>query len=221
QPGDTVLPPQHIAVSLKWITPDAERVIVECARVSSDPSKPSRPDADLLEYLIRNRHWSPFEMASACVEVLCPRDISRQLIRHRSFSFQEFSQRYSSVDLQQSPGPRSARLQHPTNRQASLSADNQPDLREWWNAAQTEQEARALAFYREALHRGIAKEVARSVLPEGLTQSRLFMSGTIRSWIHFIDVRTSEGTQAEMWVVAQQVRALLSEHMWVTMGVEV
>ena len=198
-----------MTVALKWITPAAEAVIVDCARVSSDPTKATRPDADLLRYLIRNAHWSPFEMASACFEIITTRDIGRQILRHRSFSAQEMSQRYQSVDVLPSADLREARMQHPTNRQASVTCDDDT-LRGWWAEQQTEVCATAIAAYRDALSRGIAKEVARAVLPEGLTTSRMFMAGTIRSWLHFIAVRTEAGAQKEVREIAGAVRDVLA-----------
>lgn len=198
-------------IALKWITPDAERMIVDCARVSSDPAKASRPDADLLRYLLRHKHFSPFEMSSACIEIVTTRDIARQILRHRSFSFQEFSQRYQSIDVLTAVAPREARMNHPTNRQASTDCDDDA-LRGWWLEQQAEVQGTAMVAYREALKRGIAKEVARAVLPEGLTVSRMFMSGTIRSWLHFIEVRTDAGAQSEVQAIARAVSAILTDH---------
>lgn len=201
-----------MSAALKWITPDAQSVIVECARVSSDPSKASQPDERLLAYLIRNRHWSPLEMASACIEIATTRDIARQLLRHRSFSFQEFSQRYQNADVLPPVGLREARLQHPTNRQASLPCEDQA-LADWWVQRQAEMRHEATMAYRAAIERGIAKEVARAVLPEGLTASRLFMAGTIRSWVHFLQVRLDPTAQAEVREVAAAVAGVLRAQM--------
>lgn len=199
-------------VKLKWITPDAQDMIVDCARVSSNPDAAKRPDADLIAYLVRNKHWSPFEMASACLEISTTRDIARQILRHRSFSFQEFSQRYQDVGILGDPVIRECRMQHPTNRQASLETDDQA-LSAEWEEAQSRLYATAITAYREALKAGIAKEVARALLPEGLTPSRMFMSGTIRSWAHFIDVRTDMAAQKEVRDIAHQAKWLLARHL--------
>lgn len=200
-----------MTVALHWITPDAERVIVDCARVSSNPDAAKRPDSDLLRYLIRNAHWSPLEMASACVEIHTTRDIGRQILRHRSLSFQEFSQRYQDVSILPPAQYRECRMQHPTNRQASLACEGDA-LRGWWAEQQAEVWGTAMAAYRDALARGVAKEVARAVLPEGLTASRMFATGTIRSWVHFVAVRDHEAAQSEVQQVAREIRTLLSEH---------
>lgn len=197
---------------LKWITPNAEAMIVDCARVSSDPDAAKRPDTDLLRYLIRHRHWSPLEMASACVEITTTRDIARQLLRHRSFSFQEFSQRYQDAGILGRPIFRPARMQHPTNRQAALACEDDT-LHGWWMEQQHEVHDTAMAAYREARSRGIAKEVARALLPDGLTVSRLFMAGTIRSWIHFIAVRDHDDAQLEIRELAKDIRVLLADQM--------
>lgn len=201
-----------MSAALKWITPDAQAVIVDCARVSSNPDAAKRPDADLLRYLIRNRHWSPLEMASACIEISTTRDIARQLLRHRSFSFQEFSQRYQAVEVLDPVRLRDARMQHPTNRQSSLPCPDQATA-DWWAQRQLEVRHEAAMAYRVALDRGIAKEVARAVLPEGLTASRLFMAGTVRSWVHFLQVRLDPTAQAEVREVAADVARVLRRHM--------
>lgn len=194
-------------VTLKWVTPNVEQMIIDCARVSS--TKPEGSEgAGLLRYCSRNGHWSVFEMASMCLEVTTTRDVARQLLRHRSLSFQEFSQRYAGVHEWVEPRP--ARMQHPTNRQASLPCDD-PELQEWWEEAQREVMDYVGEMYRYALSQGIAKEVARAVLPEGLTPSRLFLTGTIRSWIHFIQVRDADGVQPECRDVARKVRAIFTE----------
>lgn len=172
-----------------------EQLITYCARVSN-PSNQSnhQTSSQLLRYLLKHRHWSPFEMVSLTLELTTTRDIARQVLRHRSFSFQELSQRYTS------PLPticiREARLQHPSNRQASLGTDD-PDLQEWWSREQAAVAILAQGSYQSALSRGIAKEVARSVLPEGLTPSTLYMAGTLRSWIHYLQLRTKPETQKE------------------------
>lgn len=202
-----------MSVTIHWITPDAQSVIVEAARVSSDPNANKKPDADLLRYLIRHKHWSPFEMSNMSVRIETTRDIGRQLLRHRSFHFQEFSQRYSDVSMLGDPVFREARMQHPTNRQASVECKDSVIPEEW-----ADYQADVWGFcrqaYRFALDQGIAKEVARAVLPEGLTPSALYMNGTIRSWIHFCDVRSIEaGAQKEIAEIADGVKALLREHL--------
>ena len=197
------------SVNLVWITPHAEEVIGYCARVSN-PDNQENPDvARLLEYCVRNNHWSVFEMASACVEINAPRDISRQIIRHRSFSFQEFSQRYADVSKLPFSGYREARLQDTKNRQNSLETDNQHLVQSW----EDRQDALLMAIdaqYNWALSNGIAKECARVILPEGLTPSRLYMSGTIRSWLHYLQVRQGNGTQKEHIEIANQVARILA-----------
>lgn len=185
---------------LKWATPNAEQMISDCARVSN-PSNQGKDGTKLIKYLADNKHWSPFEMANICIEVNVTRDIARQLLRHRSFSFQEFSQRYAqATDFQIKP----ARLQDQKNRQNSLENPD-PLLDEWWDRSQ----AGLLEFiqkkYNDALERGIAKEVARVILPEGLTMSRLYVNGTVRSWIHYLQVRLDPSTQKEHRELASDI----------------
>lgn len=197
-------------VTLRWITPDAERQIVEIARVSSDPGKAKAPDAQLLGYLIRNQHWSPFEMASACVGISdVSRAVTRQILRHRSFHFQEFSQRYQDARLAGDLLTTEARLQHPTNRQASVPCADD-DLAGWWQDAQERIATAADDLYRQALERGIAKEVARAILPEGTTPTRMMMSGTIRDWLHYCALRMGNGTQSEHQEIARAIWQILS-----------
>ncbi len=197
------------AVKLVWVTPDADALIVKMARVSNPAGQDSGEGAArLIRYLARNRHWSPFEMVAACVEVTTTRDVSRQICRHRSLSVQEFSQRYQSVDALPEPMQRKARLSHPTNRQASLPAEDEK-LVDWWDREQARVQSTADFVYRRALEKGIAKEVARAVLPEGLTSTRMYVQGTIRSWIHFLQVRIGHGTQPETEQVAMQIRDVL------------
>ena len=173
-------------------------LIAYCARVSNPSNQANtRTTAKLLDYLIKHKHWSPFEMASACIEITTTRDIARQLLRHRSFSFQEFSQRYANIrDLDDNFVIRDARLQDPKNRQNSIENDNN-DLQERWSEMQGDVIACAKAAYNWAIDNGIAKEQARAVLPEGNTVSRVYVNGTIRSWIHYIELRSSNGTQKE------------------------
>lgn len=199
------------AVKLVWVTPDADALIAKIARVSNPANEDSAATAPrLIRYLIRHRHWSPFEMASLCVEIYAPRDVGRQLLRHRSFSFQEFSQRYASVGEMPEAPMREARMQHHTNRQASIPCEF-PGLRAEWKARQEGLRGVAEEAYFWALGAGIAKEVARAVLPEGLTMSRLYMAGTIRSWLHFCDLRRANGTQLETQEVAEGCWRVLRE----------
>ncbi|MBB3997225.1 FAD-dependent thymidylate synthase [Aureimonas pseudogalii] len=188
----------------------AGEFIVFAARVSNPANQANREtDAKLLAYLMRNRHWSPFEMVSATVEVVTTRDIARQLLRHRSFSFQEFSQRYAEVDAE--PVFREARMQDERNRQNSVECENAA-LSEGWIMAQRMAHAEAIRIYQGAIEKGIAKEVARAVLPEGLTPSTLYVSGSFRSWLHYLDVREEAGTQKEHRLLANEIRAALAEH---------
>lgn len=206
-----------MTVSLVWVTPDAEQLIGKCARVSN-PANQDNPDvAGLLRYCIRNAHWSIFEMASACIEINCPRDISRQILRHRSFSFQEFSQRYADVSALPFSGYREARLQDTKNRQNSIETDD-GDLTEWWEERQAMITSIIETTYGLAITKGIAKECARVILPEGLTPSRVYMSGTIRSWLHFLQVRQGNGTQKEHIEIANQIHAVLSKELPLIFG---
>jgi thymidylate synthase (FAD) len=178
-----------------WATHGIDAMVARIARVSNPSNENNDATAaKLLRYLIRNAHWSPFEMASVCMEFRTTRDIARQVIRHRSFVFQEFSQRYAKVpDL---PVFREARMQHPTNRQASIPCAS-PDLEAEWMDRQSAAHHHAREAYRWAIKHGIAKEQARAVLPEGLTPSRLYVSGTLRSWMHYCGLRMGNGTQQE------------------------
>ena len=181
---------------------DAQELIAFCARVSN-PSNQFNNDTSekLIRYLVRHQHWSPLEMVSACMEITTTRDIARQILRHRSFSFQEFSQRYADPTKDLEFVTRSGRLQDPKNRQNSIEhADNLLE-NEWFRAQQRVIYA-AQREYEWAIKNGIAKEQARAVLPEGLIQSRLYMNGTLRSWIHFIELRSANGTQLEHQQVA-------------------
>jgi thymidylate synthase (FAD) len=193
---------------------DAKDLIAFCARVSSPNNQMNMDTADkLLNYLKKHRHWSPFEMANCVVEVESPRDIARQLLRHGSFKFQEFSQRYADVtQLEEAFCLRDLRMQDTKNRQNSLAADDEV-LKDWWESEQKMLLAIVQDTYKRALDRGIAKEVARVILPEGLTMSRLYVNGTIRSWIHYLEVRLEEGvTQLEhvqlARLIAEQVNSV-------------
>ena len=206
-----------MTVSLVWVTPDAEQLIGKCARVSN-PANQDNPDvAGLLRYCIKNAHWSVFEMASACLEINAPRDISRQIIRHRSFSFQEFSQRYADVSALPFSGYREARLQDTKNRQNSISTED-TELANAWEERQANLLTAIEGNYKWAIANGIAKECARVILPEGLTPSRVYMSGTIRSWLHFLQVRQGNGTQKEHVEIANQIHAVLSKELPLVFG---
>ena len=181
---------------------DAQELIAYCARVSNPGNQNNKETSDkLIKYLIKHKHWSPLEMVNACIEIETTRDIARQILRHRSFSFQEFSQRYADPTKDLTYETKDARFQDKTNRQNSIDFDptDEPQrrlnenfrmqqMKIWWEAKKT---------YEWAIENGIAKEQARAVLPEGMTVSRLYMNGTLRSWVHYIDLRSANGTQKE------------------------
>ncbi len=188
---------------------DAQELIAYCARVSNPANQFNTETSDrLIKYLIRHSHWSPLEMVSACMEIVTTRDIARQILRHRSFSFQEFSQRYAdpTVELESAFVLRDARFQDLKNRQNSVEldmADEQQRLLAYeWERAQKRVLYAVQKEYKWAIENGIAKEQARAVLPEGLTVSRMYMNGTLRSWIHFIELRSGNGTQKEHQQIA-------------------
>jgi thymidylate synthase (FAD) len=197
-----------MTVKLIWATPRGEELIAYMARVSN-PTNQDNPETapKLLKYLMKNKHWSPFEMVNVCMEIKCTRDIARQILRHRSFSFQEFSQRYAEA-LDWEYGE--VRLQDEKNRQNSLPTQDR-ELERWWHDQQASLSAQARGVYGAALNQGIAKEVARKVLPEGLTMSTMYMNGTLRSWMHYVDIRCDEATQKEHRVVAEQCLGVLSK----------
>ena len=186
---------------------DAQELIAYCARVSN-PSNQLNTDTSekLIKYLIKHQHWSPLEMVSACIEITTTRDIARQILRHRSFSFQEFSQRYADPTKDLSFVLREARKQDPKNRQNSIALEptiGDAMLQDQWRDKQLELIALAKETYQWAVNKGIAKEQARAVLPEGNTVSKLYMNGTLRSWVHFIQLRSANGTQLEHQLVAK------------------
>ena len=185
---------------------DLQDIVAYCARVSNPSNQiNSETSGKLLNYLIKHKHWSPFEMCSATLEVETTRDIARQFLRHRSFSFQEFSQRYANVrDLGNNFVIRGARLQDTKNRQNSIDTDDK-HLQRAWHAHQQKVIEAAKHAYDWAIEAGIAKEQARAVLPEGNTVSRLYVNGTIRSWIHYIELRSANGTQKEHMDLAIEV----------------
>ena len=187
---------------------NAQELVAYCARVSNPSNQLNTETSEkLIRYLIKHQHWSPLEMVSACVEIETTRDIARQILRHRSFSFQEFSQRYAIADL--GFEFKEARLQDDKNRQNSIEIDN-PGLQMNWETQQDYVIAAAQRSYRWALEKGIAKEQARAVLPEGLTVSRLYMQGTLRSWLHYIELRSGPETQKEHREIAQACAEALS-----------
>jgi len=184
---------------------DVQELVAFCARVSN-PSNQNNKDTSkkLIKYLINNKHWSPLEMVTACVEIETTRDIARQILRHRSFSFQEFSQRYADPTKDLSFVVREARLQDVKNRQNSVETSDS-DLKNEWNKKQNELIELSLSTYKWAIENGIAKEQARSVLPEGNTVSRMYMNGTLRSWVHYIELRSANGTQKEHMEIAKSI----------------
>jgi thymidylate synthase (FAD) len=195
-------------VKLVWATHDQEQLLAYIARVSN-PGNQDNPETapKLLRYLIKNKHWSPFEMVNVCMEIETTRDIARQILRHRSFSFQEFSQRYAVADFFEKS---EARLQDHKNRQNSIITDDK-ELHEFWEELQTQVLIATKQAYQAALNAGIAKEVARKVLPEGLTVSKMYMNGTLRSWLHYCDIRCDGATQKEHREVAEQCRKIIAD----------
>ena len=182
---------------------DAQELVAFCARVSNPSNQLNTETSEkLIKYLIKNAHWSPLEMVSACLEIETTRDIARQILRHRSFSFQEFSQRYANPVKDLEFITREARLQDPKNRQNSIETTD-TEIINRWNQKQNEVIDLAINAYNWAIESGIAKEQARSVLPEGNTVSRLYMNGTLRSWIHYIQLRAANGTQKEHMEIAK------------------
>lgn len=188
-----------------------EDLVAYCARVSN-PSNQLNTETNekLLKYLIREKHWSPFEMVSVCLEITTTRDIARQILRHRSFSFQEFSQRYANPVSDLKSVRREARLQDFKNRQNSIDIDDEK-LQQSWNGQQDLVWLAAVKAYNWAIERGIAKEQARAVLPEGLVESRLYVNGTLRSWIHYIELREKNGTQKEHMEIARACADVITQ----------
>ena len=197
---------------------DVQELVAYCARVSNPANQFNTETSEkLIKYLIKHQHWSPLEMVSACIEVETTRDIARQMLRHRSFSFQEFSQRYAdpTAELASAFVLREARWQDTKNRQNSVEADQTDEAQRMiaieWERAQKRVLYAVEKEYKWAIANGIAKEQARAVLPEGLTVSRLYMNGTIRSWIHFIQLRSANGTQKEHQLVALECAKVIAE----------
>ena len=195
---------------------NVQELIAFCARVSNPSNQLNTETSErLINYLVKHAHWSPLEMVSACVEITTTRDIARQILRHRSFAFQEFSQRYADPTKDLTFEVREARLQDTKNRQNSVELDlNDPEQRELnklWEAQQHAVIKAARDAYNWAVQNGIAKEQARAVLPEGNTVSRLYMNGTLRSWIHFIELHSGNGTQKEHQLVALACARVIAE----------
>jgi thymidylate synthase (FAD) len=191
-------------------------LVAYCARVSNPDNQNNRETSEkLVKYLMKHKHWSPLEMVSACLEIETTRDIARQILRHRSFSFQEFSQRYADPTEDLSFVMREARLQDPKNRQNSIELDWEDDVNDGmrieWNRRQQEVINAATDAYRWAVSNGIAKEQARAVLPEGNTVSRMYVNGTLRSWIHYIELRGANGTQKEHIQIAHAVADVIAK----------
>jgi thymidylate synthase (FAD) len=206
---------------VSWSTPSEEMVadgvenvqdlIAFCARVSNPSNQNNKATSEkLINYLVKHKHWSPLEMTSACLEIETTRDIARQILRHRSFSFQEFSQRYADPTKDMEFVTREARLQDPKNRQNSVIAHDEL-IHALWEEYQQKVIESAQTAYNWAITRGIAKEQARAVLPEGLTMSRMYMNGTLRSWIHYIELRSANGTQQEHMDVAKACASVIAD----------
>ncbi len=195
---------------------DAQELIAYCARVSNPSNQFNTETSEkLIRYLVRHQHWSPLEMVSACLEIETTRDIARQILRHRSFSFQEFSQRYADPTKDLDFVTREARLQDTKNRQNSVELDlskiEHRDLNDIWKRKQQAVISAARDAYTWAVANGIAKEQARAVLPEGNIESRLYMNGTLRSWIHYIELRAANGTQKEHMDIAKACAEVVAE----------
>jgi thymidylate synthase (FAD) len=194
---------------------DTQELVAFCARVSNPSNQFNIETSEkLIRYLINNKHWSPLEMVSACLEIETTRDIARQILRHRSFSFQEFSQRYADPTKDLSFVLREARIQDPKNRQNSIPLHGwtvgEQNLMEEWKRKQEDVLREVTHAYEWAINNGIAKEQARAVLPEGMTVSRMYMNGTLRSWIHFIELRSGNGTQKEHMLIARECAEVIA-----------
>lgn len=198
-----------MSVKVVWSTPEGEDLIAYMARVSAPENQGKKESGPkLVKYLIKHKHWSPLEMVNVCMEIETTRDIARQILRHRSFSFQEFSQRYAAV---QGFELSEVRLQDTKNRQNSITVDEDDSLHDWWLYAQRRVRDDAELVYNMALAKGVAKEQARKLLPEGLTMSKMYMNGTLRSWLHYVDIRCDEATQKEHREVAKKCRDELTK----------
>jgi thymidylate synthase (FAD) len=198
-------------VSTVWATPEGEALVAYMARVSNPANQDNKETAPkLIQYLIKNNHWSPMEMVNICMEIETTRDIGRQILRHRSFSFQEFSGRYASYDELAEAPLRECRMQDTKNRQNSLNCED-ADLVRSWDIRQDQVLSMTLRNYEWALSKGIAKEQARALLPEGLTTSRMYMNGTLRSWLHYVAIRCDPATQKEHREVALLCKAEIAK----------
>jgi len=193
-------------VTLIHSTPNGDELIAYMARVSNPTNQANPKSSKLIRYLIKHKHWSPFEMVNMCVEINTTRSISAQILRHRSFSFQEFSQRYASVEELELPSPPELRLQDPKNRQNSITSPEIDKLT--WNSAIQLNYFHSYSLYKNLLKAGIAKECAREVLPMA-APTRLYMNGTLRSWIHYCDLRCDQGTQKEHRDIAEACKQLI------------
>ena len=196
-----------------WDGYDCQELIAYCARVSNPSNQMNTETSEkLIKYLIKHAHWSPLEMVNACLEINTTRDIAHQIVRHRSFSFQEFSQRYADPkEFGEQFITREARLQDHKNRQNSIEIDNESDLHYEWQMKQQKVIDVAKETYEWAIQAGIAKEQARVVLPEGNTKTRLYMNGTLRSWVHYIELRGANGTQKEHMDIAHACAKVIAE----------
>jgi len=192
---------------------NCQDLIAFCARVSNPSNQMNtETSAKLIKYLVKNAHWSPLEMVNACLEIETTRDIAHQIVRHRSFSFQEFSQRYANPeDMADTFQTREARLQDAKNRQNSIEIDIDSELHDEWSRQQRKVIDQARIAYEWAIQNGIAKEQARVVLPEGCTKTRLYMNGTLRSWIHYIELRSANGTQKEHMDIAKECAVVIAK----------
>ena len=206
-----------MTVKLVWKTPDAESLLAYIARVSNPDNQDNPNIKKLVKYMADNKHWSPFEMVNMCVEINTTRDISRQILRHR-LSAQEFSQRYQTVDKLGDMVYRECRLQDTKNRQNSLPCDDGLKSSQW-EELQAYVHSVSIECYELALKDGVAKEVARALLPEGLTPSRMYVNGNLRSWIHYVQVRTDPTTQKEHRLIAEEVKQLMIKEFPVISGV--
>ena len=196
-----------------WDGYDCQELIAYCARVSNPSNQMNTETSEkLIKYLIKHAHWSPLEMVSACLEINTTRDIAHQIVRHRSFSFQEFSQRYADPkEFGEQFITREARLQDPKNRQNSIEIDSEEDIHHAWASVQQGVIDKAKEAYDWAIKAGIAKDQARVVLPEGNTKTRLYMNGTLRSWVHYIELRGANGTQKEHMDIAKACAKVISD----------
>ena len=192
---------------------DLQELIAFCAKVSNPAAQINNETSErLIKYLIKHQHWSPLEMVNAVLEIETTRDIAHQIVRHRSFAFQEFSQRYADpAEMGEQFVTREARLQDPKNRQNSVEIDSEEDIHHAWASVQQDVINKAKEAYDWAIKAGIAKEQARVVLPEGCTKTRLYMNGTLRSWVHYIELRGANGTQKEHMDIAKTCAKVISE----------